>query len=165
MQQEETERQFKKLIQENERLIWKVCSIYAYTRTDREDLFQDIVVRIWIALPAFRAESKVSTWIYRVAINTAITGLRKKKDFIQSIGPANLPTDAMEEDTRAEQEQLQELYTAIESLNPIEKAIVMLYLEERSYIEMEEILGIAQGTLRVKMNRIKEKLRQLTENK
>jgi RNA polymerase sigma-70 factor (ECF subfamily) len=165
LQQEETERQFKKLIQENERLIWKVCNIYAYTRADREDLFQDIVVRIWIALPTFRAESKVSTWIYRVAINTAITGLRKKKDLIHSIEPASLPTDAIDEDTRAEQEQLQELYTAIESLNSIEKAIVMLYLEERSYIEMEEILGIAQGTLRVKMNRIKEKLRQLTENK
>jgi RNA polymerase sigma factor (sigma-70 family) len=165
LQQEETERQFKKLIQENERLIWKVCSIYAYSQADREDLFQDIVVRIWTALPSFRAESRVSTWIYRVAINTAITGLRKKKDFIHSIEPASLPKDAIDEDTRAEQEQLQELYKAIESLNAIEKAIVMLYLEERSYIEVEEILGIAQGTLRVKMNRIKEKLRQLTENK
>ena len=165
MQQEETERQFKNLIQENERLIWKVCSIYAHNRADREDLFQDIVVRIWIALPTFRAESKVSTWIYRVAINTAITGLRKKKDFIHSIEPANLPTDVIDDNARAEQEQLQELYIAIDSLNAIEKAIVMLYLEERSYLEMEEILGIAQGTLRVKMNRIKEKLRQLTENK
>jgi RNA polymerase sigma factor (sigma-70 family) len=165
LQQEETESQFKKLIQENEGLIWKVCNIYAYTRADREDLFQDIVVRIWIALPTFRAESKVSTWIYRVAINTAITGLRKKKDFVLSIEPASLPTDTIDEDTRVEQDQLQELYTAINSLNSIEKAIVMLYLEERSYIEMEEILGIAQGTLRVKMNRIKEKLRQLTENK
>jgi RNA polymerase sigma factor (sigma-70 family) len=165
LQQEETESQFKKLIQENEGLIWKVCNIYAYTRADREDLFQDIVVRIWTALPTFRAESKVSTWIYRVAINTAITGLRKKKDFVVSIEPASLLTDTIDEDTGVEQDQLQELYTAINSLNSIEKAIVMLYLEERSYIEMEEILGIAQGTLRVKMNRIKEKLRQLTENK
>ena len=165
MQQEETERQYKALIQENERLIWKVCSIYAYSRADREDLFQEIAIRIWIALPTFKGQSKISTWIYRVAINTAITGLRRKKDFIHLMEPASIPDDAIDEDTRAEQEKLQELYAAIESLNAIEKAIVMLYLEERSYIEMEEILGIAQGTLRVKMNRIKEKLRQSTLNK
>lgn len=165
MQQQETERKFKQLIQDNETLIWKVCSIYAYTRADREDLFQDIVIQVWKALPTFRGQAKVSTWIYRVAINTAITGLRKKKDFIHSVEPASLPDDAIADDAKAQQEQLQELYSAINNLNDIEKAIVMLYLEERSYIEMEDILGIAQGTLRVKMNRIKEKLRQLTENK
>ena len=163
MQQEETEKEYKKLIQENERLIWKVCSIYAYSSADREDLFQEIAIRIWKALPTFRGQSKVSTWIYRVAINTAITGLRRKKDFIHSMEPASLPDHEIEEDTKAQQEKLQELYKAIDNLNAIEKAIVMLYLEERSYVEMEEILGITQGTLRVKMNRIKEKLRQSTQ--
>jgi len=91
--------------------------------------------------------------------------LRKKKDFITSYEPEGFPEHICDDTTNtAAEEQLQQLYTAIEQLNEIEKAIVMLYMEDRSYNEMEEILGINEGNLRVKMNRIKEKLRQLTKN-
>ena len=162
MQKNDKEIEFEKQVKEHELLIYKVCRIYASAKTDREDLYQEIVIQLWKSYSKFRGESKFSTWLYRVAINTAITGLRKEKNFISSYEPSQLPVYATNEDQG--EDQLQELYTAIEKLNEIEKAIVMLYLEDRSYEEMEEILGISSGTLRVKMNRIKEKLRQLTKN-
>jgi len=163
LQKQKAENQFEQDIKANELLIYKVCRMYAYTNADREDLFQEIVIQLWNAYSKFRGESKFSTWLYRVALNTAISGLRKKKDFIESREPAQLPERTSEENAGQEEELLQ-LYTAIEQLNQVEKAIVMLYMEDRPYEEMEEILGMSQGNLRVKMNRIKEKLRQLTKN-
>ena len=163
MQKQETEKRFEQHIKENELLIYKVCRIYACTTADREDLFQEIVIQLWNAYPKFRGESKFSTWLYRVALNTAISGLRKKKDFIESREPAQLP-ERVSEENAGHEEDLVQLYKAIEQLSQVEKAIVMLYMEDRSYEEMEEILGMTQGNLRVKMNRIKEKLRQLTKN-
>lgn len=165
MQHKEAAQEFERRVTENEALIYKVCRIYAYTDANRQDLFQDIVIQLWKAFPKFRGESKFSTWLYRVAINTAISGLRRQKHFIHSYEPHLVPTHISDADTGAgEEEQLQQLYAAIEQLNTIEKAIVMLYLDDKSYEEMEDILGIGQGNLRVKMNRIKEKLRQLTNN-
>ena len=89
--------------------------------------------------------------------------MRRKKDFIESREPAQLP-EQINEENADDEEELQHLNEAIGQLSQVEKAIVMLYMEDRSYQEMEEILGMSQGNLRVKMNRIKEKLRQLTKN-
>jgi len=162
LQKQEAERQFEKHIKENELLIYKVCRMYAFTAADREDLFQEIVIQLWNAYPKFRSESKFSTWLYRVALNTAITGLRKKENFIESWEPAQLPEQTSEQNAGRE-EDLRQLHKAIAQLSRVEKAIVMLYMEDRTYEEMEEILGMSNGNLRVKMNRIKEKLRQLTK--
>lgn len=153
---------FEQLIEENNLLILKVCRLYTSSQADRDDLYQEIVVQLWHGYQKFRGEAKFSTWVYRVAINTAISGLRKKKDFIKSYQPNDLPS--AHHDTPYEEEQLDELYRAIAKLNDIDKALVMLYLDDRNYNEMEEIMGISAGTLRVKMNRIKVKLRQLTKN-
>jgi RNA polymerase sigma factor (sigma-70 family) len=164
LEKQEAEKQFEKHIREHELLIYKVCHIYAYTDADRQDLFQDIVLQLWKAYPKFKSGSRFSTWLYRVAINTAITGLRKKKNFITSYEPASLPIHMSDDDFGLmEEERLQQLYKGIDQLSQVEKAIVMLYMEERSYEEMEDILGINQGNLRVKMNRIKDKLRQMTK--
>jgi RNA polymerase sigma factor (sigma-70 family) len=165
LQKQEAEKQFEQYIREHEALLYKICRIYAYTDADRQDLFQDIVIQLWKSYPKFKGDAQFGTWLYRVAINTAITKQRKPKDITTPYEPAQIPEQASEGNTdRVEDEQLQQLYKAIEQLNEIEKAIVMLYMEDRSYIEMENILGINQGHLRVKMNRIKEKLRQLTKN-
>lgn len=165
MQNREVEKQFEKHIKEYELLIYKICRIYAYTDADRQDLFQEIVIQLWKAYSKFKGESKFSTWLYRVGINTAITGLRKQKNLITSYEPATLPIHHQDNNyDEGEEERLLQMYTAIEQLNHVEKAIVMLYMEEKSYDEMEEILGINSGTLRVKMNRIKDKLRELTKN-
>jgi RNA polymerase sigma-70 factor (ECF subfamily) len=160
LQKQEAEKEFEKHIREHELLLRKVCRIYAYTDADREDLFQEIVIQLWKAWPRFKGHSKLSTWLYRVAINTAISGLRKKKDFIRHYEPAAMP-EPVSEPAHEEEERWQLLYQAIEQLNAVEKAIVMLYLDDRPYEEMEEIIGLSQGNLRVKMNRIKEKLRGL----
>jgi len=164
LQKKDVEKEFEAHIREHTPLLQKVSRIYTDTHADRQDLFQEIVIQLWKSYPRYRGESKFSTWLYRVAINTAITGLRKKKDFITSYEPASLPTVISDESTSHEvEEQVNQLYAAISQLNAVEKAIVMLYLEDRSYVEMEDILGISQGNLRVKMSRIKEKLRQLTK--
>jgi RNA polymerase sigma factor (sigma-70 family) len=160
----EAERQFEIHIRDHELLIHKVCNVYAFTQSDREDLFQEIVIQLWKSFSRYKGELKLSTWIYRVAINTAITGLRSKKDFIQSCDESSFPIRIYDDTSHLEEEdRVNKMYKAIEHLNGIEKALVMLYLEDKSYEEMEEILGINQGNLRVKMNRCKEKLRQLTK--
>jgi RNA polymerase sigma-70 factor (ECF subfamily) len=159
------EKEFEKKVAEHELLLHKVCRMYAANHADRQDLFQEIVIQLWKGYPKFRGDSKFSTWLYRIAINTAITGLRRKKDFVDSYEPANLPEVRPDDSGRENQEeQLGLLYAAIAQLNDIEKAIVMLYMEERTYEEMEDILGMSGGALRVKMVRIKDKLRQLTKN-
>ena len=163
MQKHEAEKQFEKHLRENELLIYKVCRLYAYSEADRQDLFQEIVIQLWKAYPKFKGQSKFSTWIYRVALNTAITGLRKQKVFIVSYEPAALPQHIDVNTGLEEEAQLKVLHKAIEQLNQVEKAIVMLYMEDKTYEEMEDIMGISQGNLRVKMNRIKEKLRQITK--
>ena len=157
------ETEFEQKIREHQLLIHKVCHIYAYTEADRQDLFQEIVICLWKAYPGFKGLSAFSTWLYRVAINTAITGLRQKKNLLIPYEPEALPSQLAEEPA-PEEEHWQQLISAIEKLNEVEKAIVMLYLEDRSYEEMEDILGLGQGALRVKMSRIKDKLRKLTKN-
>ena len=139
--------------------------MYAYSEADRQDLFQEIIIQVWKAFPKFKGNSKFSTWLYRVAINTAITGIRKQKDFITSYEPSSLPLQMSDDNiSHLEEEKFLLMHKAIDQLNQVEKAIVMLYMEDRSYDEMEDILGISQGSLRVKMNRVKDKLRTLTKN-
>ena len=157
------ETEFEQKIREHQLLIHKICHIYAYTEADRQDLFQEIVIGLWKAYPGFKGLSAFSTWLYRVAINTAITGLRQKKNLLIPYEPEALLSQLAEEPA-PEEEHWQQLISAIEKLNEVEKAIVMLYLEDRSYEEMEDILGLGQGALRVKMSRIKDKLRKLTKN-
>jgi RNA polymerase sigma factor (sigma-70 family) len=165
LQNQGAEKEFEKYIREYETMIHKVCRMYACTAADRQDLFQDIVIQLWRAFPGFKGKAKFSTWMYRVAINTAITGLRKQRKFIVSYEDEVLALHISDESSSQQtEERLKEMYKAIEQLNEIEKAIVMLYMEDRTYEEMEDILGISQGNLRVKMNRIREKLRQLTKS-
>ncbi len=138
--------------------------MYGATAPDRQDLFQEIVIQLWRSYPSFRGEAKFSTWLYRIALNTAISDLRKQRRHITPVDPDLLPTQLQDIQYSTEkEEQLQQLYAAINRLTEVEKALTMLYLEEKSYQEMEEILGIAQNNLRVKMNRIKEKLRKITK--
>ncbi|MDB5210071.1 MAG: polymerase sigma70 factor [Sediminibacterium sp.] len=163
MENKEAERQFEAHLREHERLIEKICSIYVFTEADRQDLFQEIVIQLWKAYPRFKGESSFGTYLYRIALNTAIAGLRKKKDFIRPYEPEKLPHQADDNDSAIAEEQHQLLYRSIGKLNEVEKAIVLLYLEDKSYREMETILGMTEGALRVKMSRIKDKLRQLTK--
>jgi RNA polymerase sigma factor (sigma-70 family) len=156
------EKKFLEELQQHQRLIHKVCRIYTHTAEDREDLFQEITIELWRGYPGFKGASKFSTWLYRVAINTAINRIRKKRPATEPLETGNYADFPVSEDDGAD--QLSHLYRAIGQLNEIEKSIVMLYLDDNSYAEMEEILGIREGALRVRMNRIKEKIRTLTQD-
>ena len=159
-----TQPEFVQLINEHTGLIQKVCRLYAATAQDRQDLFQEIVIQLWRAIPKFRQESKLTTWMYRVALNTAISSYRKQQRSIDTTDIDFVMADLADDNKAAEKEEkLKLLYGAIARLPEIEKAIVLLYLDDKSYEEMEEILGINQNNLRVRMNRVKEKLRQLTK--
>ncbi len=156
--------EFVGLVQEHRSLLYKVCRLYCFTDTDRQDLFQEMVIQLWRSYPHFRGESKFSTWLYRIALNTAISNLRKQRRRPSPTNLNEIPVPLQDMTWPGEEEeQLRQLYAAIDRLSEIEKALVMLYLEDRSYEEMEEILGINQNNLRVKMNRIREKLRKMTK--
>lgn len=152
---------FAEQIAGSEALIWKICHLYGNTPEDRQDLFQEIMVQTWQSFDQFRGEAKFSTWVYQVALNTAISGIRKKRRSITIVQQEVVPE--MADHSPPDDEQLKMLHKAIRQLNGVEKALTLLYLEDRSYREMEAILGISEATLRVKMNRVKEKLRKLTK--
>lgn len=135
--------------------------MYTYDQDSHNDLFQEITIQLWRAFPKFRGDSKFSTWMYRVALNTAITLYRKSKRSIntQDYESISFKIKAEEYDDTIEV-QLELMYSAVRELNDIDKALVFLYLEDKSYREISETLGISEVNARVKMNRAKEKLRK-----
>jgi RNA polymerase sigma-70 factor, ECF subfamily len=153
------EQHFVQTINQNQGILHKVCRIYCNNAIEREDLFQEIVLQLWKAFPSFRNESKISTWMYRIALNTAISGLRKKK--IQTTTLESISFQLEDKHEISIEDNLQQLYKAIEYLSDVEKSIVLLYLEDKPYEEIAEITGITANYVAVKMNRIKEKLRTL----
>ena len=154
------EKEFLHIITENQGIIHKVCSIYCDLEEDRRDLFQEILVQLWKSYPSFRSESKFTTWMYRVALNTAITSFKKDKRQPDKSGVSYENIQLAEElyDTRTE-EQIKVLNQAVSQLSGIEKSIILLFLEDKKYEEIAEITGITQNYVRVKMNRIKKKLK------
>ena len=149
-------------LENNQNIVHKVCSLYTNNSDAHNDLFQEITIQLWKAYPKFRGESKFSTWMYRVALNTAITLYRKSKrqvrtqdydDFIYKIR-----SDDYDE---TQEQQLKLMYNALKQLGDIDKALVFLYLEDKDYSEISETLGISEVNARVKMNRIKKKLRTI----
>ncbi|MEO6758896.1 MAG: sigma-70 family RNA polymerase sigma factor, partial [Saprospiraceae bacterium] len=143
----------------------RVCRLYASGEEERRDLFQDIVAQLWRAWPGFRRESKPSTWMYQIALNTAISGLRQRQRHLRRItwspGLSLLPQPGPENPYA---EELPRLYLAISRLNDVEKAIALLYLDDLPYDEIAAITGITAGNARVKMNRIREKLRAMLQS-
>lgn len=153
------EQQFIQTINQNQGILHKVSRIYCNNATEREDLFQEMVLQLWKAFPSFRNEAKISTWMYRIALNTAISGLRKKK--IATTELVKISFQIEDKKDAGIDEDLQHLYKAIEHLTDIEKSIVLLYLEDKAYDEIADITGITANYVAVKMSRIKEKLKTL----
>lgn len=138
--------------------------MYCDTEEDRNDLFQEIVAQLWKSFPSFRNESKVTTWMYRVGLNTAITSFRKNKRRPDKSGLAYENIQIADENSEAEtEENIKHLHCAVAQLTGIEKSIILLFLENKKYEEIAEITGITQNYVRVKMNRIKKKLKKLMD--
>lgn len=158
----ELEHQFVTELENNQNIVHKVCTLYTNDRDSHKDLFQEITIQLWKAYPKFRGESKFSTWMYRVALNTAITLYRKSKKRIQTQDYESVIFKiTADEYDPLEEQQLQLMYKAVKQLGDIEKALVFLYLEDKDYREIAETLGITEVNARVKMNRIKNKLRTI----
>jgi RNA polymerase sigma-70 factor, ECF subfamily len=156
------ENKFINLIKEHQGLIHKVCFMYEHDPDTRNDLFQEIVLQLWKSFPTFRGEAKITTWMYRIALNTAISGYRKQKRNIQTEDLHELHLNISENYAAEEREEdFQRLQTAIRQLSEIERAMVMMALEEIPYEEIAETIGITQNNVRVRMNRIREKLRKI----
>jgi RNA polymerase sigma-70 factor (ECF subfamily) len=153
------EQEFIQMIQDNEKIIYKVCSFYVSEQTPMEDLYQESVLNLWKSFPKFRNECSYSTWIYRIVLNTCISDLRKgtRRQHIPLVLSEEI---AFEPDSMGE--EIRELYQLISSLATFDRAIILLWLEDKSYQEIAGITGLTLGNVATKLKRIKEKLKTMS---
>ena len=163
------EQQFLDLINENRNRILRVCRVYSWNSADQDDLYQEILFQIWRSLPALKEKHFANTWLYRVAINTAISFVRKRassSDRVVHFEHADL-TRAIESRQATEQtadDRIANLYTAIYKLDPLEKALVTLFLEDFTYEQIAEATGITANNVGVMLHRAKKKLSGLMKD-
>jgi RNA polymerase sigma factor (sigma-70 family) len=152
---------FLRLIERHKGIILKICYIYCPKKEDRDDLAQEIVFNLWKAFPDFRPAAQFSTWMYRIALNVAISFYRKEQRAIR-FSPYEQDLIVFEEDpaTRVETENhLQRLQQLIQELNEIDRSIMLLYLSDKTYQEIAEIMGISLTNVATKISRIRQKLK------
>jgi RNA polymerase sigma factor (sigma-70 family) len=156
------ETHFLQLIGENKGILFKISKIYQDDPEDRDDLLQEMILQLWLAFDGYRGDSKFSTWMYRVALNTAIAFFKKQKRRPDS---EQLPYQFEMADELSpsgeKEEQLALFYRAIQELNKVEKALIYLYMEDMPYGEIAANLGISEVNVRVRLNRIKTRLKEI----
>jgi RNA polymerase sigma-70 factor (ECF subfamily) len=160
------EKEFLLKIDTHKGILYKVSRMYMDNRYDQEDLYQEIVLQLWKSYNQFQGNSQFSTWMYRVAVNTAITFFKKGKKVsnqLTSLGDKEGKLQIVEHDTAVDS-QIDYLYKAIYQLNDVEKALIFLYLEGFSHQEIGINLGISEGNARVKLNRTKNKLQEIIKS-
>ena len=163
METKELEKEFLSMIEEQKRTIYKVCYMYANDQDDLNDLFQETVLNLWRGFPKYRGDSTFNTWVYRIAMNTCITFLRRSNTRLQTVPMTTQIAGCLVTDEETEA-RLKELYTLINQLGKLERALILLWLEERNYQEMADILGISKVNVGVKLNRIREKLKRMSNS-
>lgn len=147
------------LIQEYEGTIFKIARLYINSEDDLDDLYQEIVLQLWKAFPSFLGKSAAGTWLYRVALNTAITYLKKRKKRIETVSLFT-GIDQLEVDNSEDKHQIARLYEMVSTLDNLDKGLVLLYLENKSHQEIADIVGISVSNVGTRINRIKKKLRE-----
>lgn len=155
--------QFIDLIREYKNLIYKICHSYCPNPADHKDLEQEIILQLWTSMKRYKGSVKMSTWIYRIALNTAISHYRneQKRSHIETGNFMELQASEYNPET---DEQIKRLYAFIEQLNYLDKALMLLYLEETRQKEIAEILGITESNVSTKINRIKQQLKLFFQN-
>jgi len=153
---------FIKQISENKGIIHKICNIYCNNLDEKKDMMQEITLQLWKSFPNFQGSSKFSTWMYRISINTAITNIRKSKrhPLMEALFESEIELPE-KEDMAEMDDDVNQLYKAIAKLKEVDRAIILLYLEEKSYNEISEILGLSEKNISVKLVRIKVKLEKI----
>lgn len=157
------EKEFLEKIEKHKGMIFKISKMYLENQEDREDLFQEIILQLWKSYQAFEGKSQFSTWLYRVSLNTAITFLKRDKKRTDK-NELHENIDIEDEQNTDKELQTEFLYKAVQELNPIEKALVFLFLEGQNHKQISENMGITEVNARVKLNRTKEKLQQIIKN-
>ena len=153
---------FLSLVEQNKQIIFKVCFMYASDDETINDLFQEVTLNLWKGFPRFRGDSKPTTWIYRIAVNTCVSWLRSSIRRPQTVPLTLSMSDLMADEQ--ESENLRELYHLINRLGKLERALILLWLEDWSYEEIAEILDISVSNVGVRINRIKAKLKEMSNN-
>jgi RNA polymerase sigma-70 factor (ECF subfamily) len=158
------QRRFEPLLQEHRGIVFKVAGLYSRNAADREDLVQEISVQLWRSFASYdESRAKFSTWMYRIALNVAISQARHARwsdsDRFEPLETHHLETVGGGEPIAEQDERLTALYAFIGQLDPLNRALILLYLEDRNYTEMAEILGISETNVATKISRIKQKLR------
>ena len=146
-------------------IIIKICRAYTNTQEDFVDYYQEVCLQIWKSRDNFREQSEWSTWIYRLSLNVCLTFLKKKKNNSQHFASDYLPAEVTEESRAFADESLNQLYDAIRQLSEIDRGVILLYLEEKTYQEIADIIGTNPNNIGVRINRIKERLKKLLNGK
>ncbi|MCK8520243.1 sigma-70 family RNA polymerase sigma factor [Aquimarina sp. D1M17] len=154
------EQEFTRIIKDNQGVIFKITAIYTNSREDQEDLYQEVVYQLWRAFDSFRGDSKISTWMYRVALNTAISRLKKEKRRGNQIGIDKIITFQSEQYDTQFEDRLKIVYAHIKKLNEIEKGLMLLLLEGKKYEEIATITGLSPSNVGTRISRIKQKLKK-----
>ena len=158
------QQRFESLLQEHRRIVFKVAGLYSRSAADRDDLAQEISTQLWRSFGGYDAtRAKFSTWMYRIALNVAISQARRERwseaGRFEPLDVHHLETVGGGEPIAEKDERLQALYAFIGQLDPFNRALILLYLEDRGYADMAEILGITETNVATKISRIKQKLR------
>jgi RNA polymerase sigma-70 factor (ECF subfamily) len=160
MNKKETTKNFVDMIEEHQDIIHKISFFYCDHDEDRKDLEQEIIYQLWKSFPTFQNRSLFTTWMYRVALNTAILDLRKRKKRPENIRITD-PILSISDHNDFDNEPIKVLFKAIEQLNKVDRALILLYLENKTYEEIASIIGLSSKNVSVKLVRIKDKLRNL----
>ena len=155
------EHQFELLVREHKRTIYTVCYMFSHNKTEVEDLFQEVLIRLWNGFDHYEGRSSARTWVYRVALNTAINQDKKERRRIETV-PLTVDIDPFEADDSKTQ-QVRKLHDLISQLELIDRSLVLLWLEGISYDEIGAIIGITANNVGVRLARIKEKLVQMSK--
>lgn len=150
-------RLFDRTVADHDQMIRRICLGYAHTPQDLEDLYQEVLINIWNGLPSFREESTMRTWVYRVALNSCVSSLR-----LRGRAPSFASLDdviVVPDDSQEKRESIKELYECIATLNPVDKAIVMMWLDGYSYDEIAEVVGLRRNAVATRLHRAKSRLR------
>lgn len=157
-----SEQEFARLVQEHKDYIYTVCYMFSKDQDEVNDLFQEVLINLWRGIDSFKGEAKVSSWIYRISLNTCISADRKKKQM--KTEPLDMDVN-LYDDHDADARQIQMLHKRVHKLRPFDRAIVLLWLEDLSYEEIGAIMGISSKNVSVKLVRIREELKRMNNEK
>lgn len=158
MKESEQQQILESWLKQYQTLLFKVVRAYAFSASDQEDLFQEIMIQVWHSIPSFKHQSKPTTWLYRVSLNTALTWIRKERKHQEGRQPIENEDFILKERSNTVDGRLIWLYEEITRLNEIDRSLMLLLLDGFSYKEMSDILGISESNVGVKISRIKKHL-------